>query len=208
MYLTEQPNFLNGAIQFETKLNPFELLQFLKRVEKNLGRDFASVRNGPRPIDLDIITYDNITLADPLHNLTIPHPRLSEREFVLQPLCDIDSSTLIPDVDGVTFTTARQMLKLLQEKQNRGGGCNSLTRVTPLPSGPVLRWGERTLLMGVLNVTPDSFSDGGKFSTLDAALTQAELFLRYKFDIIDVRCCQSTTNNFYEKVAQFESDNI
>ncbi len=47
-------------------------------------------------------------------------------------------------------------------------------------------WGKRTYLMGILNVTPDSFSDGGDFNTLETALVQAEHFIEAGADIIDV----------------------
>lgn len=187
MYLEEQPRFLNGVIQFKTGLAPSDLLHSLKCIEKDLGRDFGSVRNGPRPIDLDIITYDDTTLSDSSHDLIIPHPRLSERDFVLQPLCDIDSSIKISCRRRGTSSTARRLLELLKNRTKSDSKFKSLTRVTPLPSGPLLEWGKRTQLMGVLNVTPDSFSDGGKFSTVDSALQQVELFLKHGFDVIDVR---------------------
>lgn len=187
MYFEKQPNFLNGVIQFKTRLAPLDLLRSLKKVEKDLGRDSGSIRNGPRPIDLDILTYDNITLSDSSHDLIIPHPRLSERDFVLQPLCDIDSSAEISCAHRGTTTTARQLLELLSGRAQCDSNSNLLTRVTSLPSGRLLRWGKRTLLMGVLNLTPDSFSDGGKFLKTDAALEQVDVFLKHGFDVIDVR---------------------
>lgn len=190
MYFENQPKFLNGVVQFKTGLAPLDLLRSLKKVEKDLGRDSGSIRNGPRPIDLDILSYDNITLSNSSHDLIIPHPRLSERDFVLQPLCDIDSSVEIScahRATSTTSTTARRILELLSERAQYGSNSSSLTRVTPLPSGRLLRWGKRTLLMGVLNLTPDSFSDGGKFLKMDAALEQVNVFLKHGFDVIDVR---------------------
>ena len=83
---TEQPAFLNMVIEAETSLNPRALLLYLKKREDELGR-VKNFRNGPRQIDLDILFYDNLVLDE--ENLTIPHPRLHERAFVLVPLADI-----------------------------------------------------------------------------------------------------------------------
>jgi GTP cyclohydrolase-4 len=81
-----QPFFLNIACEIETELSPRALLEFLKWIEKRLGRR-ASFRNAPRPIDLDILFYDEQVLQEA--DLTIPHPRLHERRFVLAPLAEI-----------------------------------------------------------------------------------------------------------------------
>ena len=83
---TEQPAFLNMVIEAETSLNPRALLRCLKKRENELGR-VKNFRNGPRQIDLDILFYDDLILNE--ENLTIPHPRLHERGFVLVPLADI-----------------------------------------------------------------------------------------------------------------------
>lgn len=83
---TDQPAFLNMAVQAETDLPPLALLNFLKRLEVDLGRR-ESFRWGPRLIDLDILFYDDLVLNLP--SLMIPHPRLHERAFVLLPLADI-----------------------------------------------------------------------------------------------------------------------
>jgi len=82
----EQPAFLNMVVQAKTTLKPLTLLAYLKETEKELGR-VESFRNGPRLIDLDILFYENLILKD--KNLTIPHPRLHERAFVLVPLAEI-----------------------------------------------------------------------------------------------------------------------
>jgi 2-amino-4-hydroxy-6-hydroxymethyldihydropteridine diphosphokinase len=84
--LTDQPPFLNLAAAVETPLPPADLLAALKHLEANAGRT-AGPRWGPRPLDIDILLYDSLTQAGP--PLTIPHPRMLERRFVLQPLADI-----------------------------------------------------------------------------------------------------------------------
>lgn len=82
----EQPKFINMAVEVETHLGPEELLRNLKEIEKDLGRG-ESIRWGPRVIDLDILFYDNLIINTP--ELTIPHPAIIERGFVLKPLSEI-----------------------------------------------------------------------------------------------------------------------
>jgi 2-amino-4-hydroxy-6-hydroxymethyldihydropteridine diphosphokinase len=89
-----QPHFVNLVIAVETTLNPHELLARAQDVELRLGRDRAhEKRNGPRTADIDIIAYDDVTLSEP--NLTLPHPRLFERAFVLVPLAEIAGDRVI-----------------------------------------------------------------------------------------------------------------
>jgi len=89
-YLFNQPAFFNIAVEGYTALLPLELLAHLQQIEKQMGRE-RLIRYGPRTIDLDIIFYDDLVL-DSLE-LTLPHPRMHERSFVLQPLAE-----LAPDV--------------------------------------------------------------------------------------------------------------
>jgi len=91
--LTDQPAFLNMVLRGETDLEPAALLEHLKRLETELGRAPA-VRWGPRLIDMDILFYDDLILDIP--GLTIPHPRLHERAFVLVPLADIAPDLVHP----------------------------------------------------------------------------------------------------------------
>lgn len=82
----QQPDFLNAVVQAETNLAPRPLLELMQRVERGLGRQ-ARFRNAPREIDLDILFYDEITVDE--EGLIIPHPRLTERAFVLVPLVEL-----------------------------------------------------------------------------------------------------------------------
>ena len=82
----DQPDFLNQVIRAKTGLGPHELLAFLNQIESNLGRE-ATFRYGPRLIDLDILFYDDLVLQTT--DLTIPHPQLQKRDFVLVPLAEI-----------------------------------------------------------------------------------------------------------------------
>jgi GTP cyclohydrolase-4 len=89
----EQPEFLNIVCEITTTLSPYELLRFLKQIEKRMGRQM-SFRNAPRPIDMDILFYDDLVMESP--ELTIPHPRLRERAFVLVPLAEIAANLVHP----------------------------------------------------------------------------------------------------------------
>lgn len=92
----DQPAFLNQVIQAQTELAPQELLHWLKRLESDLGRQ-PGLRYGPRLIDLDILLYDDLQLETPA--LTIPHPRLAERAFVLVPLADLAPDLRLAGMD-------------------------------------------------------------------------------------------------------------
>ncbi|MFH2144936.1 MAG: 2-amino-4-hydroxy-6-hydroxymethyldihydropteridine diphosphokinase [Candidatus Omnitrophota bacterium] len=83
----KQPEFLNAAAVVRTELLPKQLLSLLKDIEKRLGRNFNSVRWGPRLIDLDILFYDKRVMRT--KDLTVPHPQVTERLFVLRPLAQI-----------------------------------------------------------------------------------------------------------------------
>ncbi len=93
--LREQPRFLNGAATVETDLSARELLDRLLAVERELGRERTGPRFGPRTIDLDLLLYGRETIDEP--GLTVPHPRLQERAFVLEPLIELEPSLALPD---------------------------------------------------------------------------------------------------------------
>ena len=116
----DQPKFLNQVIKAETHLSPSKLLDYIKEIEQKQGRQ-ETFRNGPRLIDLDIIFYDQEVIDSP--PLTIPHPRLENRAFVLVPLADLAPHYMHP-ILGVSI------LDLLAKVDNQGidwyspGGCN------------------------------------------------------------------------------------
>lgn len=86
-YVTEQPSFLNMAVELTTNSSPQDLLAQLKTIEKNLGR-VQTIPKGPRVIDIDILTYENSKIVTDI--LTIPHASMKERDFVIKPLMDIN----------------------------------------------------------------------------------------------------------------------
>ena len=87
--LQGQPEFTNAALELETELDPTELLLTLKRLELALGRDPQGMRFGPRTIDHDILSFDGRCVEDAELSLIIPHPRLHERRFALEPLAEL-----------------------------------------------------------------------------------------------------------------------
>ncbi len=93
--IKDQPEFLNMAIEIETDLKPYELLELLKQVEGEIGRE-KSYKWGPRLIDLDILLFDDTILDD--DNLKIPHPLMHERDFVLRPLNEIAPDATHPSL--------------------------------------------------------------------------------------------------------------
>lgn len=101
--VVDQPEFLNQVVRGVTTLPPFKLLTFLKKIEKQMGR-VKTFRFGPRLIDLDILLYDDRQVCNP--RLTIPHPRMDQRAFVLVPLAEIAPEAIIPG----TGKTVRQHL--------------------------------------------------------------------------------------------------
>ena len=111
--VTEQGKFLNGAAEVRTALEPVELLAALRRIEDGLGR-VRTERWGPRPIDLDILLYDNRVIRAP--GLRVPHPRMTEREFVLAPLAEIAPDVVHP----VAARTAAELLAAQRGRQEGG----------------------------------------------------------------------------------------
>ncbi len=97
--LLDQPPFLNAAAAVETELDPRALLGLLLSVERELGRTREGPRFGPRTIDLDLLLYGNEAVDEP--GLTVPHPRLHERRFALEPLAELDPDLVVPGAGPV-----------------------------------------------------------------------------------------------------------
>ena len=90
----EQPPYLNGAAELETALTAPELLDRLLAVERRFGRVRIPGEHGPRTLDLDLLLYGDEVLDEP--GLTVPHPRLHERRFVLEPLAELAPALVVP----------------------------------------------------------------------------------------------------------------
>ena len=111
----EQPRYLNGAVAVETDLPPRELLEALLDVERRLGRARDDEeRWGPRTIDLDLLLYGDLVLDQP--GLDVPHPRLHERRFALEPLAELAPDVLVPGRG-----TAAELLRVLDTPPQETG---------------------------------------------------------------------------------------
>lgn len=195
-YLTDQPNFLNTAIAARTQLPPDQLLSALKNVEAALGRDESLERNGPRPIDLDVVFYEDTHLVTSAmakvdgqtrdRSLQLPHKRWHERSFVKAPLADLACDEHLPGGPGLRDMLDRAQDAWAAEGGEHNVGGEDLRAVIPLDMKSLWSWQARPWTMGILNVTPDSFSDGGTFLEVDAALEHARQMVADGVDIIDV----------------------
>lgn len=179
MYYKDQPNFYNGVVKAVTKQLPQELLATLKLIEYDHIDRKKDFDNGPRSIDLDIILYDDACINT--ENLVVPHKLMLERTFVLEPLCE-----LIPPsfVHPVTAEPIHDHLHQLLNSQT-DEELQELTRLQQLLPMPRLNGDENplkfdqihnlhpTMIMGILNTTPDSFSDGGKNYDRDMSEVEA-----------------------------------
>lgn len=103
--ISDQPWYKNAVVAIETDLEPHDLLKLLNKIEDDFGR-VRTVRNAPRLLDLDIIAYNNVIMAD--DNLTLPHPRMHERAFVLKPMEEITTEWQHP-------VSTKSMGQLVQE---------------------------------------------------------------------------------------------
>ena len=101
--VVDQPPFLNGAVAIETSLAARELLDVLLETQRELGR-VRGERWGPRTVDLDLLVYGEETLDEP--GLRVPHPRLAERRFALEPLADLDPALAVPGLGDVSAALA------------------------------------------------------------------------------------------------------
>lgn len=156
MYVEDQPHFLNGVVKIETSLEPTALLDRLQSIEKELGR-VRTEDKGPRNIDLDILIYGNSIVET--ERLRIPHQLMREREFVLRPLAQIEPSLEIPG-------TGKKVAQYIKELSGKSGPTTTpmSTQFLLQPSIPSLTPllpTKKTQVMSILNMTPDSFSDGG-----------------------------------------------
>jgi 2-amino-4-hydroxy-6-hydroxymethyldihydropteridine diphosphokinase len=93
--ILDQPDFLNAAARVRTSLEPEELLDVCKAIEVEQGRMLAGPRHGPRPLDLDLLLLGDVELRT--ERLTLPHPQVTERRFVLVPLLELDPELTLPD---------------------------------------------------------------------------------------------------------------
>lgn len=152
-----QPKFLNLCLLAETDLQPKQLLRKLKKIEVDLGRT-KTAKWAEREIDIDILFYENLILNEA--DFTLPHPRIEERAFVLIPLNEIAPDFIHP----VSQKSIRAQAKNIDSE-----GVKKLIQI-----------------MGVLNVTPDSFSDGGDLKNKKVLEQKIREMIDAGVDIIDI----------------------
>jgi 2-amino-4-hydroxy-6-hydroxymethyldihydropteridine diphosphokinase len=112
MHVPDQDWFVNGVARMETDFGPETLLDALQQIQKRAGRKEGGIRFGPRILDLDLLFYDKCILQS--ERLAIPHPRLHERRFVLQPACDIDPCWVHP----VLGSDLQTLLSVVQQQES------------------------------------------------------------------------------------------
>ncbi len=153
-----QGPYLNMVVALLTTLGPFELLAHCQQLEASMGR-IRTVLDGPRTLDVDVLLYGDLVINDT--DLIVPHPRMWERRFVMEPLADVAPHRMPPD----------------WECSIAPGG---VWRTEPFEPESTCR------VMGVLNVTPDSFSDGGLFDKDASAIEHGLTLWNQGAHIIDV----------------------
>jgi 2-amino-4-hydroxy-6-hydroxymethyldihydropteridine diphosphokinase/dihydropteroate synthase len=162
--------FYNMVLGCEVSLNPLELLVRLKAIEKKLGRKERG-RWAPREIDLDILFFKDECFDE--QGLKIPHPSLLDRPFVIKPLLEIAGDMQFPLPGNYFQKTLRDIAQNLP--LNESSDCVRLSETILTPD-----------LVGILNVTPDSFSDGDHFLEKNLALAHSEKLILQGARIIDV----------------------
>lgn len=219
MYFKDQESFLNGCLKIQTSMSPHELLVCCKEIEYQELKRVKKFDNGPRTIDLDIILFLNgagepVLIDD--EKLTIPHKRLLERSFVLEPLCE-----LVPP-NFVHPLTAEPLIDHLNQLCKKGNDEDRLFNLVPAGLsnstvnflkfqnvaneeifGPTVGRCSKvpTLVMAIVNTTPDSFSDGGEhYLDLDRQLSYvkqicSQTLRLHERLIIDVGGCSTRPNS-------------
>ncbi|OJJ46614.1 hypothetical protein ASPZODRAFT_132700 [Penicilliopsis zonata CBS 506.65] len=181
MYVLDQDPFMNGVCEVETSLSPMELLNTLQSIEKELGRK-KLIDKGPRSIDLDILLYDQEVFEH--ERLSIPHKLMLERDFVLRPLCQLIPHERSP-LQGKNLTYLSYLNSLPPPESKPIATTHISPSFPPLHSNDPKR---STHIMAILNLTPDSFSDGGVHSPNDytALTTTVRRFIDSGATIIDI----------------------
>ena len=167
--------YFNLALRCETTLEPLALLKAIKNVELLCGRNVNSVRWGPRDIDIDILAWEELVIQQ--DSLNIPHKSLQERPFALWPLSDVAPSWRFPLAGNHHGKTAAEIVEAWGSR---------FTGDAPFHTRQINQRVDTPKLVGVINVTPDSFSDGGRFCNIDSAVAQASQLVNAGAEILDL----------------------
>lgn len=169
-----ETTYLNCALRCETTLAPYELLKRVKNIEVAVGRK-PEKDWGPRVIDIDILAWDDLIQYD--EKLHIPHENLHERPFALWPLADVAPRWIYPLPGSLQGKTATEISAHWGSR---------FTGEAPLHTKQILHRIDTPPLMGILNITPDSFSDGGKFIDVASAIQHVRDLVEAGAEIIDI----------------------
>jgi 2-amino-4-hydroxy-6-hydroxymethyldihydropteridine diphosphokinase len=161
--------YLNCALRCDAALAPKDLLAQLKKIEITLGRK-PHEKWAPRPVDIDILAWDDLVCADEV--LQIPHAHLHSRPFALWPLADVAPHWLFPSGEIASEVAALWGSRLSGD--------------APFRTRQIAQRIDTPQLVGILNLTPDSFSDATIFITLDNALQQSAVLVASGAEILDV----------------------
>lgn len=176
-------SFLNVALRCEIDLEPLVLLQKLKEIEQALGRDLNAEKWSPRIIDIDILAASEHVINTTA--LTIPHPGLLDRPFALWPLADVAPFWRYPLPGIFQNKTAAELVESWGSR---------FTGNTLFHTHQIAQRIDTPQLMGIINVTADSFSDGGRFLETDKAMQQAMSLITSGAEILDIGA-ESTAPN-------------
>lgn len=157
--------YINCVIWAYTDFSPHDLLNAILKTEEKYGRKRYAYHNS-RTIDIDILLYNDIIVND--QNLQIPHPRMCDRSFVCDPLLEIAPDIHIPWKWQLSSCKSNNN-QFIEKIDNRA-----------------LTWKGKRAIMGILNITPDSFYDGWKYNNIEVAILQAWKMIEQWADIIDI----------------------
>ena len=184
--------YLNIAISCQTKLQPLELLRVIKTIETKMGRQTSAIIWAPRIIDIDILAWCNKKVIS--RELTIPHPELHNRPFALWPFIDLAFK-------WHDYISEPNTINIILENLTKWG--SKFDGAAPLNTHKIAHRVDTPQLLGILNITPDSFSDGSNNQTTEQALEHAIRLFNYGADLIDIGA-ESTRPNAEEVSAELE----
>ena len=174
--------YLNVCLLCQTSLSPFDLLDQIKKIERQLGRQ-PTEKWGPRIIDIDILAFNDVIISD--EKLTIPHAQLHKRPFAMWPFADIAPFWIYPAKGKFQGKCAAEIAETFGSRFS-GDPLLQTQQISHRIDTPQL--------MGILNLTPDSFSDGGLFLSEENAMQQINHLIESGAEIIDIGA-QSTRPN-------------
>ncbi len=167
--------YLNAAIACETTLEPLDLLKQLKHIEHSIGRKPERRHWGPRIIDIDILVWEDRIINSEI--LTVPHVSLQERPFALWPLADIAPAWVFPLAGDNQHKPAAQIVEQWGSR---------FTGDAPFRTRQIYQRIDTPRLMGILNITPDSFTDGGNYLQPEKAYEHALHLVQNGADVLDI----------------------